>query len=483
MLGFFGGVTGFLLYLVLLYFFRATGLESLTRLEQEVNLLTFLAAILAAVVVGTLAALFPSRGVVTPAPAQGLAEDSRPPAGTPFRRRPGWRRFGWYALVVEMAVGVAAVTYAWVFILSYFSEAKSRAMGFPPDVIQVIRTRAQEAAGTGFVDPELLRGCRGVKAATAISTFYLAQDAKTLARYNEKPYSGLFAPVPRCKNIVLVWCDASLMKVFPVRLWKGSFFLAEDLRGGRNVCVLSKEAALAFFGTTDCLGKAIIFRGTKRLRVIGVTHSVKQWPQMYESKIFPGTPFVFVPMGRTERTSAYTYAKVKDRRKIEEIAASVRDDLGARFPGEKVEAYSPRARILNQTEGRSQIALAWILAGLGMLGVFIACLGVAGLTALAVAGRRREIALRMAVGATSGRILLALQGEVSLVALLGGLLGSSLTRAIAHLAGLGRYFSLPQMIFLAGLVVVGDLFAVNAAAFVPAWWGTRLAPADVLREL
>ena len=117
-------------------------------------------------------------------------------------------------------------------------------------------------------------------------------------------------------------------------------------------------------------------------------------------------------------------------------------------------------------------ALALLLAGLGLYGV----------TAYAVAQRRTEIGIRMALGAAPGGIVRLVLARVSLLIGIGVLIGVGVsawaTKFVATLLyGLDPRDPATLIGAAATLAAVGAV-----AGWLPAWRASRTDPAEVLRE-
>lgn len=137
--------------------------------------------------------------------------------------------------------------------------------------------------------------------------------------------------------------------------------------------------------------------------------------------------------------------------------------------------------------GNTKLPLMVMLGGVGLL-LLIACANVGNLLLVRAAGRERETALRLAIGAGRGRLIRQSLAETALLAGLGGgagvLLGWWGTRALAALQPAGM---LPVSDFGVNWTVLGYALAatvLSAAIFglAPTIWTGRRVPGDVLRE-
>jgi ABC-type antimicrobial peptide transport system permease subunit len=122
-----------------------------------------------------------------------------------------------------------------------------------------------------------------------------------------------------------------------------------------------------------------------------------------------------------------------------------------------------------------------LVAGMGLVGLFLAVAGLYGVMVYNVSRRTREIGIRMAIGARSSDVLRLVLGKGLVLVGLGTLIGLAMGLAVERL--------MDSMLFNAGridavvyLAVVPALVAVTMlAAYFPARKASRIAPTQALR--
>jgi ABC-type antimicrobial peptide transport system permease subunit len=127
--------------------------------------------------------------------------------------------------------------------------------------------------------------------------------------------------------------------------------------------------------------------------------------------------------------------------------------------------------------------LVAILSGFfGALALVLAAIGLFGMTSHAVARRRGEIGVRMALGADASKVVRLMLGRVVLLMGLGVLVGAAISLWASRFVSTLLYGLTPRdPITLAGAAAV--LIAVGIlAAYLPARRAARIDPAEVLRE-
>jgi putative ABC transport system permease protein len=159
----------------------------------------------------------------------------------------------------------------------------------------------------------------------------------------------------------------------------------------------------------------------------------------------------------------------------------IRAELRRAAPGLAVMELRTLAEV-EAEERAAYLTGGMVFAGLGVVALLLAAVGLYAVVAFVVAQRGGEIAVRLAVGARSGQVVRRTMGEGLRLTALGLVLGLPLSLAgLALVTGTTSLLP-PVPVWQVGLIAVLGVASVAAlATWLPARRVARIAPADVLR--
>lgn len=210
--------------------------------------------------------------------------------------------------------------------------------------------------------------------------------------------------------------------------------------------------------------------------VVGVVE-----PVLYESLQAAPRPTIYVPYRQeASRTLGVAVRTSGSPRELE--AAARRELRGLHVAGSvPVFDFRPMQAYVSRALAPARFALVLVL-GFAVIALVLACVGVYGTVAYAIRRRRREIGIRMAVGARPATLVrrFAMQGLGPV--LLGMALGLLASAGAARV--LGGMLVVPAPVDgLTLAVVAAGMTAVGAlASLLPARAATRVQPSEALRE-
>jgi putative ABC transport system permease protein len=245
----------------------------------------------------------------------------------------------------------------------------------------------------------------------------------------------------------------------------------DDVRNGRNVVVINDELARALFGDADPVG--VVFDGDTPFEIVGVVGSVREFGITRDRR--PGFYFPLQQIGQSN-SMVFIVRTAGDPLNAVPGIRRVITDIDPQLPIFDVRTLSD---VVTQTVGTRWLATNLFVA-FGVLALLLAAFGIFGVLAYAVEQRTREIGVRMALGATRGRVNRMVVGQglrLTAVGLVIGLVaavyGSSL---IADLL----WEVEPTDAGTLALAAAVALITAALAALLPALRATRIEPAVAL---
>jgi len=282
-----------------------------------------------------------------------------------------------------------------------------------------------------------------------------------------------------------VWPESTTQDYFNVmgtRILEGRAFAASDFSGDR-VCVLSSAAAAFFFPGQNAIGGTLISGdGTEKAadretcRVIGIAEDARM-----RSLLEPAPLVVYLPI-RNQKDVALTYANIGVRAANPTLAiAAIRQVFTRTFPG----APLPRTWLFRDAvhyDLSRQRLLSSVSGGFALLALALVATGLYGILSRSVTERRREIGIRMALGARRQQIVSTLARGTALRILLGVIAGAALAAAAGRLLQ-SLLYGVSTASPVIALVTVVVLLAVLTLAFVfPAGRAASIDPMEAIRD-
>ncbi len=259
-------------------------------------------------------------------------------------------------------------------------------------------------------------------------------------------------------------------------LVQGREFSAQDERDVPAVIIINESLARSAWQGQDPVGRTLILdyqNGPSPRQVVGVVRDAR-----YHGPRSDPAPEIFIPHAQ----NPYLVMNVVVRTTIDPsaLAQTARTQALKADPDQPVHSVTTMERLLDDTMQQDRFAML-VVALFAAAGLVTAAIGVYALLAYTVAQRRREIAVRMAIGASSFSQAWSIVMESLMLALVGCVVGALGVAAVSRLARSVLFGIAPQDPLTLGTTAAVLLTAVLAASWLPARRAARINPASAMR--
>jgi predicted permease len=389
--------------------------------------------------------------------------------------RSGTRRFaGGPGQRLRSALVVAEVALAVVLVVGAALAAKSlvRLMavdpGFQPSNALVVSVTVPSVQHyVAMLDA--IRGVPGVEAAGSIRDLPLQGQGETV----RPDIAGRPRPPGGSPMIQRHHISDDYFRAMSIPVLAGRDIGPRDRQGSPPVVVINEEFARRAWPGQQAVGKALRF-GQTEVPVVGVVANVRQGGLSE-----PVEPAMYLPALQQFRSRMTIVVRTSGDPL--RYADTIRRLIWSKNPDQTIASITTLDAVIGHAVARPRL-LAWLLGVFGTIGLTLGALGIFGVLAFAVSQRRREIGVRVALGAPPRSVLLLIVTQGMLLAAIGvaiGVFGAAiLTRSMESvLFGIE-----PSDPWTLAQVVVVLLGAAALASWLPARRALAIDPVAALRS-
>lgn len=289
---------------------------------------------------------------------------------------------------------------------------------------------------------------------------------------NDTPYGGAAVDGSPTRRSRVVEIDEQFFEALGAPVVRGRDFSARDVDERAPVAIVNTPFERRFFGGGSAIGRRVRVNDEAVWReIVGVVPDLA---------LNPGTPAeadgVYIPL------QFDTVVRLGIRTEHpERLAIELHDAIAGLPVVPQVQWTRSLADQMRETQRVLRFIGSLLLAA-GGSALLLACAGIYAVVAFGVAARRREIAIRLAIGASGAQVVRAIAGRTLLQLAAGLFLGLGMAWLTWQLVAL-----MPTPVATAGpgmvLLTIGTLIAAGGAALArPIASALTIRPTDWLRE-
>ncbi len=430
----------------------------------------FLFAVVASVGTGLIFGLAPALRASSPSLVPALKSDG---SGEDGRRRIELRD----ALVVaQVAVSIVLLIGGALLARSLFNAQRAD-IGFDVDRVGFMATALEmvgydQERGKAFVDAARMRleGTPGVESVTVTTRVPQSMNNNGFGLFIEQTSSS-----DRPHAVDGAYVDERYFETFEIDVVAGRGIEAADIANDRRIVVVTEATAERFWPGESAIGKQ--FRRTfdgPSWEVVGVVENYKvntpgEAPTAYLHLPIPSRGTLFANfIVRTQTPIA------GEMRRLEQVVTELDAEI--------VFMQSGPLRDLMDVRLLPIRAGAWLIGAFALLAMCLAAVGLYGVIGYSVSRRTREIGIRVALGARSGRVLGLVVQQGMVLVLVGVAIGAILAALLAQVLSTVLYGVAPNDMVAFGGAIGMLLLIALLANYIPARRAARIDPMIALRS-
>ena len=416
-----------------------------------------------------LLALVPLREVAQPQllPVLQAGAATRTAASTPILRRA--------AIWLQIAISFALLVSTGALVRS-FLNTRTQSIGLTRDQVLLAWTQEPDAPLRDAVI-ERMRALPGVeRVAYAIRAPLSLSEGGIAVKTLLPSHPELRDPVSIKFNAV----SPDFLDTTGTRIVRGRGITAADDAAGAPVVLINQAMAEKYWPGQDPLGQVVRLAASNiDARVVGVAENA---PIVQIGEI--AEPYLYVPfnlyLSRLSNMGEITFALSRKQNAMC-LAQPVRQVLIHTDPLLDPMMLTSLPELIRYSAGNYQM-MAELVSAMGLIGLALTVVGLYGFLAFRVTQRRREIGIRMALGASREATAWLVVRDTARMAAIGLAIGLALALAAARVEAAVLFGVRPlDALSLAGALGILAV-AVAAAAWLPARRAASIEPMQALRN-
>jgi predicted permease len=393
------------------------------------------------------------------------------PGGTTTPRQ----RLGRALLAVQIAISLPLLTGAGLLLRTLHNLTRVD-LGFRPDSLVTFRVEVPIGPDGTVAIPVYDRILAAVREVPGVRTASMLENPLISGVQSSRTVvvNGMEHAIPTNAS------GPHVFEALGARLVEGRDLEPRDAAGAESV-VLNEAAARRLF-QGPALGRELTIKasGDRPARVARVVGIVADMHYTSVRSAPPATLFDYYTRHAAESLPGLTFV-VRSDQPAQLLERPLRDAVAQASSATGITAFRTQTAQIAQTLGRERV-FARLLTLVGAFGLLLAAIGLHGITACAVAQRTSEIGVRLALGATTGRVLWMVLRQVAGIALAGLAVGVPAALASGRLLRTLLFGLAPTDTPTLAIAAITLLSISLLAGWIPARRAAALDPLTAIRR-